>query len=173
MNADKTYIALDRNTAWVRVVGRGTFQNSHSIKKWFLENIDSGYNKVIIDLSECIGMDSTFMGIVTGISLRMRKRGMKPITLINISAHNLRLLATLGLDRFLDIKDNYEIDNTLVWGIMPVQAVDKLNMTKHMLDAHQDLIETGDDALREFKGVHQMLKDDLTRQIKNGEKNKE
>ena len=173
MSADKSYIALSRNTAWIRIMGRGTFQNSHSIKRWFLDNIERGYDKIIIDLSECMGMDSTFMGILTGLSLRMRKRGLGPISIINVSMHNMRLLATLGLDKFLNIKDDCSIDNNLTWEILPATVVDKLNMTKHMLGAHEDLIETGEDALKEFKGVHKMLKDDLVKQIKHQQKEKE
>lgn len=166
MNIDTVYTALTADIAWVRVIGKGTFQNSHPIKKWLLEKIEAGCKHIFIDLGECISMDSTFMGIITGLSIRMNGLERDKVTLINVSAHNSRLLSTLGLDKFINIKEKYDLDNSLNWEALPVESLDKLSITKHMLNAHEELIETGGIVQKQFKNVHKLLKEDLERQIK-------
>lgn len=166
MSPDNAYTATLKDTAWVKITGRGTFQNSHPIKKWLIEKIEGGCKHIFIDLSECTSMDSTFMGIVTGLSIRMRGLEREPVTLTNVSPHNMRLLETLGLDKFLDLKDKYEIDTSLAWELLPIELLDKLSITRHMLDAHEQLIDTGGIAGEQFKNVRKLLKEDLTRQAK-------
>jgi anti-anti-sigma regulatory factor len=170
MNSDVVYTASVSGAAWLKVIGRGTFANSHQIKKHLQEKIDSGCPKIIIELKECLGMDSTFMGILTGLSIRLKGLGHEPIILANISAHNVRLLETLGLNKFLDIKENFPSDNSLQWEMLPIEILDKYNATKHMLSAHKELIDTGGLASQQFKSVHQLLKEDLERQMKRDAK---
>src|SRR5689334_22603479 len=45
-------------------------------------------------------MDSTFLGMLAGIGLRLRQNGPPAsIQIVNINAHNMDLIQTLGLDR--------------------------------------------------------------------------
>ncbi len=166
MSSDVVYIASTNSAAWLKVTGWGTFTNSHQIKKYLQEKIDTGCPKIIIDLTECLSMDSTFMGILTGLSIRMQGQGHEPITLTNITAHNMRLLETLGLNRFLDIKEKYQADDSLQWEILSTESLDKLSVTQHMLSAHKELVDTGGLASDQFKSVQQLLKEDLERQLK-------
>lgn len=165
MSSDIVYTASVDGATWIKVAGRGTFQNSHQIKKFLLEKIESGCPHIIIDLSECAGMDSTFMGIITGLSIKMHGSGHDPVTLINVTAHNLRLLETLGLDKFMTIKEKIDAGSSLKWEPLPFDASDKFTITKHMVDAHEELLETGGIAKEQFKNVHKLLKEDLERQI--------
>lgn len=172
MNLDTVYTFINGLNTWIKIAGRGTFQNSQQIKKYLLEKIEGGCSHFYIDLSECISMDSTFMGIITGLSIRMRGINRDPVSILNISAHNMRLLETLGLNKFLDIKEKFTIDASIKWEILPIETADKISITKHMLDAHQQLVQTGGLAVEQFKNVHKLLKEDLERQIKrNGGKN--
>ncbi len=166
MSSDVVYIASSDSAAWLRITGRGTFTNSHQIKKYLQEKIESGCPEIIIDLKDCLGMDSTFMGILTGLSIKMKDLGRNPIILINATAHNIRLLETLGLNRFLDIKDQFSPSDSLKWETLVSQALDKFNVTKHMLEAHKELMDIGGLASKQFKSVHQLLQEDLERQIK-------
>lgn len=166
MDSDNVYTALAGDTIWIKVTGRGTFQNSHYIKKYLLEKIEVGCPAIAFDLGECVGMDSTFMGVITGLSIRMQGLGRGFVTAVNISAHNTRLLDTLGLNRFLDIKENHEVDGSLIWQALSVESPDKIAVTKHMLDAHKQLIDTGGLAKEQFKNVHNLLQEDLERQLK-------
>lgn len=169
MNPDSVFTALAGDTVWVRIIGKGTFQNSHPIKRWILEKIEAGCQHIFIELSECTSMDSTFMGIVTGLSIRMTGLGREAVTLTNVSPHNIRLLETLGLNKFLNLKERYDVDSSLTWEPLAIESLDKLAITRHMLDAHEQLIDTGGLAGEQFRNVHKLLKDDLERQKKKNQ----
>lgn len=158
--------AVLNNDAFIKVIGKGSFVNSHPIKKWMLDKLKQGCSSFLIDLSSCVTMDSTFMGTITGFSLKMKRLGNKPIILGNITEHNRRLLETLGLDRFLDIKEKIEIDSNVVWKELTVESLDKLTTTKHMVDAHEQLMDTDDNIKNQFKTVHEFLRKDLEKQLK-------
>lgn len=166
MSKDLVYTAVLKDTAWIRIEGRGNFLNSHPVKSWVLSKMEEGFSSLIINLADCKSMDSTFMGALTGASLRMKRLGRSPITLANITAHNRRLLETLGLDNFFTLKEKLEIDTDLEWERLHIESLGKLETTKHMVEAHEQLIDTGEAAKKQFQGVHDMIKKDLKKQIK-------
>lgn len=166
MSKESVFTALFKDTACVRISGRGTFLNSHPIKSWLLSKIEEGCSSFIIDLAECKSMDSTFMGAITGISLKMKRLGRSPVTLANITAHNKRLLETLGLDRFFVLEEKFEMNMNLAWEKLYIESLDKLETTKHMMESHEQLMDSGGTAKKEFKTVHDMIKKDLEKQMK-------
>lgn len=165
-------ISIIKDSAWIKLAGRGTFQNSHPIKQWFTKKMGEGHHNLCLDLSQCMSMDSTFMGMITGLSLKLKKNGHKPLRLNNVTKRNVDLLETLGLSRFMIFSEIDEAECPSSWDILQVDAVDKINMTKHMVDAHQKLINAGDASKGEFKGVYDLLKKDLERQKKRDNEKK-
>ena len=55
--------------AWVRVDGRGSFQNSSGLKDFAAEMKQRGIRQFVIDLKSCELMDSTFLGTLAGLAL--------------------------------------------------------------------------------------------------------
>ena len=60
---------------WMRVDGRGTFQNSVQAKKAMQKVIRQGMRSLVVDLERCPMMDSTFLGMLTGTALDLREVG--------------------------------------------------------------------------------------------------
>ena len=60
---------------WVRVEGKGSFLNSTGLKEFAKEMTNRGYREFVVDLHNCPLMDSTFMGTLTGVALRLREIG--------------------------------------------------------------------------------------------------
>lgn len=167
MNEGLIYAAVSKDTALIKVTGRGTFLNSHVIKKWLLAKMEEGCKNFVLDISDCLSMDSTFMGTITGFSLKLKRHGMPPLTVANITMHNKRLLETLGLDKFLEIKEKLDIDSAVKWDVLSVESLDKLTTTKHMIESHEEIMGTGGVAERQFKTVHELLKKDIEKQLGN------
>ena len=65
-------VGFNESTVWVRVSGRGSFQNSSPLKDFAKEMLSRGYKTFVIDLGECPVMDSTFMGTLAGIALKLQ-----------------------------------------------------------------------------------------------------
>jgi anti-sigma B factor antagonist len=165
------------NAVYVRVVGRGTFQNSQPLRRFVLEMIDRGQREFIVDLSQCQGMDSTFLGVLAGIGLRLQQNSHPgKVTIINANARNLELVQTLGLDLLFAI-DTGEAGQSprgapaadslrkLADSDLDEAAgsLDKVNAAKLMLDAHTDLVRADKRNEPKFKDLTRFLREDLAR----------
>ena len=85
-------------TVWIRVEGKGTFQNSGGLKEFSKTLIADGRRDFVVDLENCPAMDSTFMGTLAGLALRLREAGGGRLWVKNCNERNEDLLAGLGLD---------------------------------------------------------------------------
>ena len=58
---------------WVRINGKGSFNSSPPLKGFVERRIESGETRFVIDLGDCPAMDSTFMGTLAGLAMRLAK----------------------------------------------------------------------------------------------------
>ncbi|MEO6054656.1 MAG: STAS domain-containing protein [Chthoniobacterales bacterium] len=145
-------------TVWVKVNGRGSFQNSGGVKEFSRKMMNRGYRQFILDLENCELMDSTFMGTLAGIALRLRELGQGKISVINLNERNKDLLQNLGLDRIIDT-ENVEpglspISNDLEPASSDADASSKRDV---VLTAHEALVEADPQNAVRFKDVLEFL----------------
>ena len=82
---------------WIRVEGRGSFQSSPALKDFARKLMDDGRRKFVVDLKGCTAMDSTFMGTLASLAIRLRDLG-GDLWVVNRNERNSELLAGLGID---------------------------------------------------------------------------
>ena len=70
---DRILVTVDDAYALARVLGRGSYKVSRSLKEFASRVMDSGNAVFLVDLQHCVGMDSTFMGVLAGLSQRQQK----------------------------------------------------------------------------------------------------
>src|SRR5271154_2064903 len=99
----KILVARSADLGFIKVVGRGSFQNSGCLKAFYLQLLKEGVSRFVIDLGACSYLDSTFLGILLGLGLKLRESGNSLLTILNASSRNLELLRNLGLDRLIKI----------------------------------------------------------------------
>ena len=91
---------VGKNFACVKIAGRANFMSSPDFKTLLRELNQKGYSRFIMDLSECVLMDSTFLGVLAGFGL-MTKPGGVPgkcdIELANPNTRVSELLENLGV----------------------------------------------------------------------------
>lgn len=100
----KILVARNANLGLVKVVGRGSFQNSSCLKAFYQQLLKDGVNRFVVDLEACSYLDSTFLGILLGLGLKLKDAGNGLLHILNASPRNLELLKNLGLDRLIDIE---------------------------------------------------------------------
>ena len=66
-------VGVNGPAVWVRVEGKGSFLNSGNLKEFAQEMVTRGYREFVIDLQNCAMMDSTFMGTMAGVALRLKR----------------------------------------------------------------------------------------------------
>ncbi|MFC1467130.1 STAS domain-containing protein [Verrucomicrobiota bacterium] len=161
------YACLDAEQCFVRVLGRGSFKVSSNLKTFLEQSVDEkGVKSVLIDLRECVGMDSTFMGVLAGLSGRLAKKGAQ-VLLVNLDKKNLQLLQTLGIDKVLKYQTIEEAEARCVCG-KNASAVDlsepeedQLGTAETMLKAHQVLADLSEENVGRFKSVISFLEQDV------------
>ena len=89
---------------WIRVDGRGSFQNSPALKEFARKQIEEGRRNLVVDLKNCIAMDSTFMGTLASLAIRLRDVGGGDLWVVNRNERNADLLAGLGIDTLFSDK---------------------------------------------------------------------
>ena len=67
MSSAKLSVLVGKNFACVKIAGRANFTFSPDFKTLLGELMQKGYAHFIIDLSECVLMDSTFLGVLARV----------------------------------------------------------------------------------------------------------
>ena len=99
--AAKVRTMLRRGTVWLRVEGNGTFQNSALLRVYTEQMFEAGHRSFAFDLHECEMMDSTFLGTLTGLALRLREDPRGRVGFARVNAKVESLFGRYGLDRVL------------------------------------------------------------------------
>lgn len=149
----KYLVRLSADTAILAVIGRAGYMNCRNVGDFFTTAIDNGCKNLLVQCRECTGMDSTFLGMITSASLKLRKIG-GTITLLNLSERNQELIENLGLSKLvktLSIDENTSTDSTLESTATP---------SADILSAHESLVEANSANLAKFQDVISFLKKD-------------
>jgi anti-anti-sigma regulatory factor len=159
-------VGVNGPVVWVRVAGRGSFLESGTLKEFGREMVNRGYREFIFDLEECAMMDSTFMGTMAGMALRLRELGQGHLRVIHCGERSRELLSGLGLDQIFEIQSNgasaphcEALDKTEHDG-----KEAKREQTSTMLEAHEALCEARPENVTRFKDVLEYLKQDLSQE---------
>ncbi len=162
---DDLQAAITDHTVLIRVSGRGSFKVAAPLKQ-FIAKVTSQrpITTVAIDLEECVGMDSTFMGVLAGLAGRLKKTS-QTLELINLSEKNAQLLKTLGVDQVLSFYQNGHGHPRTAQKTesLPTDQASKKEMAETALQAHEKLVQISEENLPKFKRVIELLKEDVDR----------
>jgi anti-sigma B factor antagonist len=145
----------------IRIVGRASFQNSACIHDFFNERIKDGKFRFVIDFQNCASMDSTFLGVIAGAGLQLRK--LKPpgsLVLSNVGPRNLELIRNLGLHRLVTVDTGDAGIASGSGGTALDCAVprDELESARLVLEAHENLVTTDEANRGKFQDVLAFLR---------------
>lgn len=159
------------HTVWVKIDGRGTFQISAGLKEYTRRMVMRGYRQFVIDLTGCELMDSTFMGTMAGIALRLREIGSGSLTVLHANTRNTQLLENLGLDHLFSFTLPPGVN--LLPGDAPQPAAeikgpsatpDGDAQREAMIAAHEALVEASPANEAKFRDVLELLKQESGRE---------
>ncbi len=167
---DQAFVALTGRYAVVKVEGRGTYKLGASLRTFGDDVVNLRLPLMLIDMAQCIGMDSTFMGVLAGIATRLKPHTGR-VVLINCSHHNHNLLATLGLDQLIDAFEDGQAPEAYQRMLEGGQPDEKLETTcgkdaatvDVMLSAHQQLVDLVPENLPQFRDVLTYLREEASR----------
>ena len=154
-----------KDFACVKIAGRANFMSSPDFKTLLTELNQKGYNRFIIDLSECVLMDSTFLGVLAGFGLVMNPGGESDkcdIELLNPSPRIRELLENLGVLSLFKVTTVAPQlpDDAKVSTPNPSNPTQQ-QITRTCLEAHRTLMAVNPENAARFKDVTQFLAEDL------------
>jgi hypothetical protein len=106
----------------VKVQGKGSFLNSDNLKEFACGMLDHGYREFVVDLADCATMDSTFMGTMAKVAVRLKELGHGRFRIVHCGSRNQELLSGLGLDGIFDIDANGGIPLNVALSSKPLRS---------------------------------------------------
>jgi anti-anti-sigma factor len=176
----KILVARSANLGFVKVVGRGSFQNSGCFKSFYEELLKDGVKRFVVDLEACSYLDSTFLGILLGLGRQVKNAGSGLLHILNASPRNLELLRNLGLDRLIQIDGRAKAEEVKsapetsvnLNGVtqtelkeMPCPVQTREEAAPMILEAHENLMEFDPRNVPKFKDVVEFLREDLRQAV--------
>ncbi len=127
--------------------------------------MNRGHREFVIDLSKCATMDSTFMGTMAGVALRLKELGHGHLRVVHCGERSRELLTGLGLDQIFTIQSNGSEAprcELLAREESPAVSLEKKQEQKReMLQAHEALCSAAPGNVPRFKDVLDYLREDL------------
>lgn len=156
------FAMLPEDNIVIRVTGKGTFKNSLCVKQLIDKLLKDGKKpNCILDLKDCITMDSTFMGVIAGVCRNLISKQLGKVSVVNLNEQTERLLSTLGLNFILELHNKKRIEGNFVTEQFDQSAFDKLSKKEqiiHTLQAHEELAKIDPVNEGKFQSVIYYLK---------------
>jgi anti-sigma B factor antagonist len=162
----KLLVLVGKQFACVKISGRANFNSSLDFQTLVTELQGKGFCCFVIDLSECVLMDSTFLGVLAGFGLKTRGDGddacFAAVTLLNPNPRVRELLENLGVLELFRITEG---------ALSPPEALEERptepgcssreELTRACLEAHETLMGINPRNVARFKDVAKFLAEDL------------
>lgn len=152
---------------FVKVSGRANFEYAVPLRELAMTLDD--FQCVRMDMSECLAMDSTFMGVLSMIGLKAKKTGAK-VELANASDFLAKLLRDLGVSKLFDFvagaAENADYGQA-------GRKSDLLTTAETVTEAHETLVRADEANADKFDQVIAFAKQDVERLRKEREEKKE
>lgn len=141
----------------LRIEGKATFKHCGCVKDFFDAQILAGRLRFVMDFEFCTGMDSTFLGVLAGAGLQLRRTTPRgSLVLCRLNERNRELVFNLGLHRLLTVDD----DATAFAGpagdgsaLPATAATDEVAAARVVLEAHRNLVSADADNAAKFQDV--------------------
>ncbi|HEV2394246.1 MAG TPA: STAS domain-containing protein [Verrucomicrobiae bacterium] len=157
-------VLVGERFACIKIQGRANFSSSIDFRTLLNELHQKGYNYFVLDLSECLLMDSTFLGVLAGFGLKMRtgpkEASVPQIELMNPNARITELLENLGVLHLFRVNQG-SLPKCAEAPAPEAASSTREEVTRACLEAHEILMAINPQNISKFKDLTQFLAEDL------------
>lgn len=165
MSSAHLSVLVGKNFVCIKIAGRANFASSPDFKTLLSELAQKGFGHFIIDLSECVLMDSTFLGVLAGFGMKLNPKGApaeRGIELHNVTTRVGELLENLGAAHLFNLTSGpmqlpADVKTCTPESINPSHE----QIARTSLEAHETLMAMNPENVARFKDVTQFLAEDL------------
>lgn len=156
------YLGETTEGLYIRATGHITAGLCAELKASVFSRLDKSDalipGELVMDLSECDYMDSTFMGLIVGFNKRFKVVSGHTLQVLNPSQECLKLLTSLGIVKLLEIVDN---PSRRLPGPLTKLTKGEKPSADLLLKAHQNLSELSAENEKKFSVLQEILKKQL------------
>jgi len=150
----------------IRIIGRANFASSVDFKTLITELRQTGCSYFVLDLAECVLMDSTFLGVLAGFGLKLSTGNGGPgehgIELLNASPRITELLDTMGVLHLFKLSSGpVKLPEEAEPHTHAPANPTKAEVSRTCMEAHQILMDLSPANAAKFKDVTQFLAEGL------------
>ena len=153
-------VCVQTDCVFIRIGGRASYVNCEPIRRFLAKALEAGKNKYVLDFDDCEGLDSTFLGILVGVALELRRRDdVGSMTLLRLDHRNLETVRNLGIDRIAEVSDKNDLPADA-----PLEDLEDAGTStsrKEVYEAHKRLMALSADNARKFHDVVTFLEQRL------------
>lgn len=143
----------------VRIDGKANYLNCNKFREFMEKMIADGKSQFVLDFKSCMGMDSTFLGILAGCALGLRKQDPPGLLVIcHLSERNHELICNLGLQHLLTIGDDLPDDGDAKFSKIGESEVSN---AREILNAHKNLVQADEENAAKFQDVIAFLQNQV------------
>lgn len=155
-------VCADSDPVIVKINGKANYLNCSPVNEFFDWVIERGASHFLVDFQNCLGMDSTFLGVLAGVATRaMQKDPMGRLSLANLNASNKQLIRGLGLHHLPSVEFLDEIEVSFQEGLQQ-QISEGLGCKEAsadmILEAHERLMKLNRANEKRFQDVVKFLR---------------
>ena len=160
-------VLVGKKIACIKITGRANFASSPDFKTLLNELMQKNFNRFVMDLSECVLMDSTFLGVLAGFGMKLNPQGAAAEHEHGIELHNAttrvsELLENLGAAHlFKQTSGPLPIAELTQTRTAESPTPSHEQLTRTSLEAHQTLMAINPENVARFKDVALFLAEDL------------
>ncbi|MGF1449306.1 MAG: STAS domain-containing protein [Opitutales bacterium] len=151
--------------AVLRIEGRANYLNCTPVGPALEQLVRQGKGSIAVDFGHCGGMDSTFLGIMAGVALALRRRDPPgELLLCRMGERNRELVHNLGLHRIARVVEgepqgaSHDPQHDEALESKPVTHDEEARI---VLQAHKNLVEADQSNARRFEDVITFLKNQV------------
>lgn len=135
----------------VKINGKANYLNCNAFRDFIEQVVHEGKNHILLDFTNCKGMDSTFLGILAGTAIDLRKQEPAgELVLCNLGERNYELICNLGLQNLLTIAEACDFEKG---GKFEGLRDEEVSEAKDVLTAHENLAEADKGNVAKFQDV--------------------
>jgi anti-anti-sigma regulatory factor len=150
----RVHVTPDR--AFVKISNKASYLNCEPLRKFFEDQDKSGQKRYVIDFKNCSSMDSTFLGILVSVALKIRtNQEGGNMVLLNLTGRNLETVCNLGIHQITEVSSEEITDAQQLEQLAQISSSSSEPSvgSDTIYKAHKALMSLNDKNLKVFSDV--------------------
>ncbi len=154
-------VAVEPTLAYLKVIGWANAAASVHFKSILNHLKEKAVSSFVLDLTDCMMMDSTFLGILAGFCLRLSQTvpGAPPLRLLNPNSRIMDLLDNMGVSYLFQMVQ--DAPPLAEYTARETQTPGMLQVAETSLEAHRTLMSLNPQNIIKLKDVVAYLEEEL------------